>query len=337
LTADSTSLPPPLATESQSAHAVWVGEEQRDGADDGDAPPKLTFLQRRGLKQIVKQARKRPGEPLSPEDWEAYWRFAAQPSTRAFKRVLRLLPSTPRCGYCGAPFAGLGGRIVRPLGYRPSRKNPNLCSTCVELAPPGGVTLEIGVLFADLRGFTSDSEQRSSLETSQELRRFYAHAERVFFPEALIDKLIGDEVMALYVPPFVDADSWQVDDDIRHRIATTMIGDARALLERVGYGSAGEPEFAIGIGVDFGEAFIGNIGDSAVHDFTAVGDVVNTAARLQSHADSGEVVVSERVAMWLDDPPGEPDRLALKGKVEPVDVRRVRFFPIRAAGLTERH
>ena len=40
------------------------------------------------------------------------------------------------CGYCGAPFAGLGGLLVRPLGYRPSRKNPSICATCVELSPP---------------------------------------------------------------------------------------------------------------------------------------------------------------------------------------------------------
>jgi adenylate cyclase len=64
------------------------------------------------------------------------------------------------------------------------------------------MTLEIGVLFADLRGFTSESELQSPLEVSAKLRRFYAHAEKVLLPEALIDKLIGDEVMALYVPPF---------------------------------------------------------------------------------------------------------------------------------------
>jgi len=80
------------------------------------APSSLTFWQRRSLKRVVKQARKNPNEALSPDDWEAYFRFSAQPSTRFGKRILRAIPSTPRCGYCGAPFAGVGARIVGPLG-----------------------------------------------------------------------------------------------------------------------------------------------------------------------------------------------------------------------------
>jgi adenylate cyclase len=263
---------------------------------------------------------------LSPADWEAYWAFGAQPSNRAIKRMLRALPSTPRCGYCGAPFSGFGGRVVRPLGYRPSRKNPNICSTCVELAPPGGMTMEIGVLFADLRGFTSTSESRTPAEVSATLRRFYAHAEKVFFPEALIDKLIGDEVMALYVPPILMRGAGEIDDAVRRHIAHVMVDHARDLLDRVGYGSSGAPEFEVGIGLDFGEAFIGNLGDTAVHDFTAVGDVVNTASRLQGHAAAGEVVLSERLARHLAEPVGEAERLELKGKQDLFDARRVRWF-----------
>jgi adenylate cyclase len=189
------------------------------------------------------------------------------------------------------------------------------------------MTAEIGVLFADLRGFTTDSESRSPAEISTELRRFYGHAEKVFFPEAVIDKLIGDEVMALYVPPLVVPAATELDDGLRRHIAHVMVDHARRLLERVGYGTSATPEFKIGIGLDFGEAFIGNIGDRAVQDFTAVGDVVNTASRLQGHAASGEVVLSARVAALLPEPIGEPERLELKGKQDPVEVRRVRWFP----------
>ncbi|MGH9275749.1 MAG: adenylate/guanylate cyclase domain-containing protein [Acidimicrobiales bacterium] len=297
--------------------------------DQGSAPSSLTFWQRQALKGAIKRAKKNPGEALSPEDWEAYFQFAAQWSTRAGKRVMRAMPSTPRCGFCCAPFAGIGARIVGPLGYRPSRKNPSVCSTCVELAPPGGMTMEIGVLFADLRGFTSDSELRTPVETSVALRRFYAHAEKVLFPEALIDKLIGDEVMALYIPAILSPGAIVVDDQIRQRTAHVMLEHARELLERVGYGSGGTPEFAVGIGLDFGEAFIGNIGDSAVHDFTAVGDVVNTASRLQGHAAAGEVLISERLAQWLPGPVGTREDIELKGKQARFEARRVQWFAER--------
>ncbi len=131
--------------------------------------------------------------------------------------------------------------------------------------------------------------------------------------------------MALYVPLLM-APAVAIDDDGRRHIAHVMLEHARALLERVGYGAAGTPDFEIGIGLDFGEAFIGNIGDTAVHDFTAVGDVVNTASRLQGHAAGGEVLLSARLAKFLPTPVGEPEQVVLKGKKEPFDVRRVRWF-----------
>ena len=296
-----------------------------EAEDAGGSDERQTFWQRVAMRNLRRTAQKRPGEPLGPEDWEAYFRFGSQPQSRAIKRVLRALPSTPRCGYCGAPFAGVGARLVRRLGYRPSRKNPNICATCVEMAPPGGMTTDVGVLFADLRGFTTTSEGITPEQASAQLRRFYAHAEKVFFPEALIDKLIGDEVMALYIPAILGTDRAGNAAD-RRVAATLMVEHARELLQRIGYGSADGPEFELGIGIDFGEAFIGNIGNAAVHDFTAVGDVVNTASRLQGQAASGEVVLSARLGEQLEEPIGVPERLALKGKRDPFDVYRVRWF-----------
>jgi adenylate cyclase len=63
---------------------------------------------------------------------------------------------------CGPPFAGFGRFVVRPLGYRPSRKNPTLCDTCVEPSPPGGINMYTGILFADIPGFTAHSEVTDS-------------------------------------------------------------------------------------------------------------------------------------------------------------------------------
>jgi adenylate cyclase len=275
-------------------------------------------MQRYATRMVVKRARKNPGEPLSPEDWEAYWSLAAETGHRAFSKMLGAMPSNPRCGYCGAPFGGVGGRMLRPLGYRPSRKNPSICDVCVEASPPGGMSLEIGVLFADVRGFTTLSEGRTSHEVSLLLRRFYKTAREVLWPEAMIDKLIGDEVMALYLPhPKHRHDAYDA------RLAATMLRHARGLLEGVGYGTAEGPFLDLGVGLDFGEAFVGNIGDGAVQDFTAVGDVVNTASRLTGEARGGEIVLSERLAAVLDDPPGEPCALTVKGKAAPVPARRL--------------
>src|SRR5688500_2846160 len=78
--------------------------------------------------------------------------------TRAFIRFMRLLPSDPRCRLCRTQFGGRAGGMMRRFGRGPSRKNPTLCSSCFEHAPMGGVQLEIGVLFADVRGFTALAE-----------------------------------------------------------------------------------------------------------------------------------------------------------------------------------
>ena len=296
------------------------------GEESADA--RLTGWQRLASRSLAKHAGKRPGEPLAPDDWKAYFDFATTRSSRLAQRLMLSLPASPRCGMCGAPFAGIGGRLVRPLGYRPSRKNPTLCATCVELAPPGGMTTEVGVLFADLRGFTARSEAITPQEASGLLRHFYAVAEEVLFPKAMIDKLIGDEVMALYLPFYVAESSWSPDDADRRTVATVMLEHARGLLEGLGYGGSGGPVLDLGIGLDYGEAFVGNIGGTdAVSDFTAVGDVVNTAARLQSCASSGEVLVAERLARFLDEPAGPLELVALKGKHEPVAAQRVRWFP----------
>lgn len=311
-----------MSSEKLPTYSARVDEAPKD-----EPPARLTFMQRQGLKKLVKAAKKKPGEPLSPDDWRAYFEYGARISHQRMKRVLRALPSTPRCGYCGAPFAGVGGRIVRPLGFRPSRKNPNLCATCVELAPPGGLTSDVGVVFADLRGFTTRSESLTPRQASSLLRRFYGCAEHVFFPEALIDKVIGDEVMALYVPMFILASHRTTSDEEGHRgIAKLMLRHARELLEGVGYGTAEGPAFDVGVGLDFGEVFIGNIGEGSVYDFTAVGDVVNTASRLQGQAAGGEVVVSHRLADLLDEPLGEVEHLELKGKQEPFAAHRLQWF-----------
>jgi adenylate cyclase len=282
----------------------------------GDELPqeRLTLWQRAARRRVLRAAGRGRNQPLTPKDWAIFFELASDQPEQILSRILRALPSSPRCGLCGAPFAGIGGRVLRPLGYRPSRKSPNLCATCIEAAPPGGMTTEAGVLFADIRGFTRLSEQRDPEQVSTLLRRFYKRAERVLFPEAIIDKLIGDEVMALYLPMygrFADA-------------APVMLRHARELLGALGYGGEGDPIAEVGIGLDYGEAFVGNVGQGSLNDFTAIGDVVNVASRLQGQAKGGEIVASARLIERLAGPsPGERIELDLKGKAEPVLAYRI--------------
>jgi adenylate cyclase len=181
---------------------------------------------------------------------------------RLFLRVMRRLPADPRCAVCGAPYGGVGGRIMGRFGFAPSRKNPRLCSACFEQAPMGGVEMEVGILFADVRGFTSLAQRQSPDASATLLNRFYGAAVDVICRHAIIDKLVG---------------------------------------------------------LDVGEAFVGNIGERALFDFTAIGDVVNTAARLQAAAASGEIVISRRVHERAGERLGDatPRELSIKGKTAP--------------------
>jgi adenylate cyclase len=284
---------------------------------DESTRSKPTLWQRMAVRNLRRAAGRTGGEPLSPEDWEVAWRLHEYGLGGVVTAAFRALPHSPRCVICGAPFAGPGRWIVGPLGHRPSRKNPTVCATCVEASPPGGMTQHVGILFADLRGFTERFDGVDPREASVLLRRFYRCAEDVLFPDAVIDKVIGDEVMAIYLPalkPRMEAED----------VPALMLEHARSLLRAVGYGS-GEPPFAeLGIGLDVGEAFVGNIGQRALYDFTAVGDVVNTASRLQHEAASGEILLSERVARGLPaSPPGTRVELALRGKPAPQVAYRV--------------
>jgi adenylate cyclase len=220
-----------------------------------------------------------------------------------FRRAVRLIPRSPRCKLCNVPFAGLG-KIFKLAGFGPSRKNPNMCNSCFEKAPVGGSELEIGVLFADVRGFTSLAEGAAPEEVARRLAPFYRTARSVLLRhDAVIDKLVGDEVMALFIPLFAGEGAVQ-----------KMVAAGVELLEQNG------PMLPVGAGAAFGPAFVGNVGEEDVKDFTAIGDVVNTAARLQAQAAPGQLLVSERVYDVVRDrfPQAERRELALKGKSAPV-------------------
>jgi adenylate cyclase len=115
-------------------------------------------------------------------------------------RLFRHVPGPPRCKVCYVPFGGLGGKLSGLIGFQPSRKNPNICAVCCEGLPPGGAEVDIAVLFADLRGSVSLGERLGPSAFAAMLNRFYRTATEVLVAhDAIIDKLIGDEVMALFI------------------------------------------------------------------------------------------------------------------------------------------
>jgi adenylate cyclase len=179
------------------------------------------------------------------------------------------------------------------------------------------VEIELGVLFADMRGFTALSESKPPQEVAHLLDRFYFTAATVLYKHsAVIDKFVGDEVMALFLTGFTGS-----------RCFDKMATAAEGILRAVGYGSREGPWLPLGVGMDFGPAFVGNVGAGEVKDFTAIGDVVNTAARLQAEAKAGQIVMSERVYREVAERYPEVPRveLQLKGKSEPVAARVVEF------------
>jgi adenylate cyclase len=248
-----------------------------------------------------------------PDDVAFFEQVMTAHLPRTFKAVMKRLPSEPRCRLCQAPFGGAGGRIMRRVGFGPSRKNPELCNTCFEKAPMGGVEMEIGVLFADIRGYTSLAERMAPDRVAELLNRFYGAASKVLTRSAIIDKLVGDEVMALYLPQLI-GESWEDE----------LVRDATELLETVGYRGSEEPWLSLGVGLDIGRAYVGNVGAGEVKDFTALGDVVNTAARLQAAAEAGQIVMSGRLFDRLTTAAeATATTLALKGKGEPEPARVV--------------
>src|ERR1700752_2128818 len=223
------------------------------------------------------------------------------------RRVFRYLPAEPRCKVCSNPFGGVTGHALAAAGFSPSRKNPNLCTRCCDALPAGGAEVDIAVLFADVRGSTALAERVGAADFAALLNRFYFAATRALLRyDAVIDKLIGDEVMAFFVPGISGA-------EYRQRAVDAGL----ALLLAIGYSSPEGPWIELGAAVHAGIAYVGNIG-TAVVDFTALGDTVNVAARMQQHAAAGELLVSQGVVDSLA--VAAPRRtLALPGREQPID------------------
>lgn len=236
---------------------------------------------------------------------------------RRNRPIYSRLPSNPRCVNCHRPFAGIGGVLLRLFqGVQRSNKNPRFCAGCHSFTSqfPGGAEVELTMLFVDVRGSTTIAEKMDASEFSRLMNRFYEAAINVLVrADAFIDKLVGDEVTALFIPGYAGKDH-----------AHKAIEAGKALLRVTGHDTAKGPWVPIGVGIHTGMAWVGSIAGASgtAADFTALGDNVNVAARLASRAGQGEVLASEATcqAAQIETAGLEKRALELKGKSEKVSV-----------------
>jgi adenylate cyclase len=204
---------------------------------------------------------------------------------------------------------------MRMIGRERSEYNPRFCQPCDRFDNPGGAEIVLSMFFADVRGSTTLAEQMSALEFSQLMNRFYTVASRILIKtDALVDRLMGDEVIGLFIPGFAG---------VEH--SRRAIEAAQELLQLTGHRDDEGPWLPVGVGVHTGPAFVGVVGGTEDNpsDFTALGDNVNVTSRLASQAGPGEILISEQAfeSANLDLEGLEQRELELKGKSEKTKVR----------------
>lgn len=184
----------------------------------------------------------------------------------------------------------------RMFGIKPSRMNPNTCTICEmafsRIMKARAVTIDATIMFADLRGYTTLTQTIGQAALTALLDAFYDDcAAAIWRYDGLLNKTIGDAVLAIFNFPVKQQDHPAQALLAAREIQQRFAGRRDALLEQIGKPDA---ELGIGIGIDSGETNFGEFGQSH-RDLTAIGTVVNRAARAQAAARSGEILVTSAV------------------------------------------
>ena len=238
------------------------------------------------------------------------------PMLRRGRQMFRLLSptATDRCRLCCAGFDGFPAPALRLIGRGPWRRNPHMCEKCeaVFAEHRGGTELDIAVVYADVRGSTQLAAGMRPADFAALMQRFFQTATAVFNRgDAVVDKMVGDEVIALYLPGLAGPG-----------YRKCALDNGLELLRATGHANPQGPWLPIGVGVHCGRAFVGSIGiEGGNYQFTALGDAMNFGARLVSAAGRGEMVISQAVLAGVSDHLAVERRsLELKGYAEPVTV-----------------
>lgn len=259
----------------------------------------------------------------------------------AFDRASLLLPLlTPVLGWMGMGLVGMGYDFMqerketkRLRGFLARYTSPDLVEELMRdrqgLATTlGGVERTVTILFSDVRGFTSMSETMTANEVVTQLNEYLSSmVARVFDVRGVVDKFIGDAVMAAWGSLRGVSDEGSYAADARDAIRSAL--NMRVALEELnrGWVARGMQALHIGIGIHQGPVVVGNIGSADPHekmDFTVIGDAVNLASRLEgtTKAYGVDIIVSEAVRqrvvpdfLWRT-----ADLVKVKGKAKPVEV-----------------
>ncbi len=187
----------------------------------------------------------------------------------------------------------------------------------------GGINQNITVLFADIRGFTTLSEHENPENVVRLLNRYFsAMTEIIFEFGGTLDKYIGDGLMALFGAPTA------TPQDAGNALKTAVAMQRRLLLLNKELKEENFPTVQIGIGLHTGEATIGYIGSEKRSEYTAIGDTVNLAARLESNALPGQILISDATAKLCENlfqfEAKEP--LTVKNRLQPVSLFEVKWI-----------
>jgi len=247
--------------------------------------------------------------------WHDWFTEDAIKAEKFITNTFRILPHDPRCVICNSPFEGLGGILMHTMFKRTrSHLNPRFCNICEHYVQThqGGAEVEMSMLFVDVRGSTALSESMSAMEFQKLINRFYVGVSRVITDEyGLVEKLAGDAVAAFWGAGFAG----------RNYVERTVRA-AHHIIQRMQ-----KENIPVGVGVHAGVAYFGAMGsEGGLVNISAIGEEVNTAARLASKAATGEIIISETALnkTHVDGSNFESRTLELKGISEPITVRVIR-------------
>jgi len=175
----------------------------------------------------------------------------------------------------------------------------------------GGERQEVTILFSDIRGFTTISEKNQPEKVVKMLNDYFNTATKIIQKnEGAVDKFIGDAIMALFNAPVKNTS--HADNALK-----TAIQMQKEFKKQ---------NINAGIGINTGDAIIGNIGSSKVMDYTAIGDAVNTASRIQALAKTGEIIITDSTynKLKLNKPKTTTRLVTVKGKEKPIKIHVIK-------------